>query len=82
MNRIRAARQARGWTQTELATRARVAPRTVHAVEKGHTCRQATKRKILTALGVPWELRDEYFPRPRSVRRPRIAPAGEAAESA
>lgn len=69
MNRIRAARQARGWTQSDLATRARVAPRTIHAVEKGQACRQGTKRKILTALGVPWEVRDEYFPQPRRVRR-------------
>jgi DNA-binding XRE family transcriptional regulator len=58
MNRIRAARQARGWTQTELAEKAQVSPRTVHAVEKGQDCRQATKRKILTALGVPWEMRN------------------------
>ena len=70
MNRIRAARQARGWTQAELADRARVSARTIHAVEKGAACRQATKRKILTALGVPWEVRDDYFPRPRAVRRP------------
>ncbi len=70
MNRIRAARQALGWTQTNLADRAGVSPRTVHAVEKGRSCRQATKRLILAALGVPWELRDDYFPRIRSVRRP------------
>jgi len=69
MNRIRAARQALGWTQTELATRAEISARTIHAVEKGSPCRQATKRRILTALGVPWELRYEYFPRPRPVRR-------------
>jgi transcriptional regulator with XRE-family HTH domain len=69
MNRIRAARQARGWTQAELAERARVSARTIHAVEKGAACRQATKRKILAALGVPWEVRDDYFPRPRAVRR-------------
>lgn len=61
MNRIRAARQALGWTQNELADKARVSPRTIHAVEKGRTCRQATKRKILNALGVPWNLRGEYF---------------------
>ena len=78
MNRIRAARQARGWTQTELAERARVSPRTIHAVEKGQHCRQATKRKILTALGVPWDLRDEYFPRLRVVRRPERAVAETA----
>lgn len=69
MNRIRAARQARGWTQNELAGRAKVSARTIHAVEKGQDCRQATKRKILAALTVPWEMRDEYFPRPRTLRR-------------
>lgn len=70
MNRIRAARQALGWTQNDLARKAHVSPRTIHAVEKGRPCRQATKRHILNALGVPWELRDEYFVRARSVRRP------------
>ena len=68
MNRIRAARQAHGWTQNELAARAEISPRTIHAIEKGRACRQATKRKILAALSVPWELRDDYFPRIRSVR--------------
>ena len=70
MNRIRAARQALGWTQTELANKAEISARTIHAVEKGCLCRQATKRRILTALGVPWELRYDYFARPRPVRRP------------
>jgi len=68
MNRIRAARQAQGWTQNELARRAGVSARTIHAIEKGRACRQATKRHILNALGVPWDLRDEYFQRARSVR--------------
>ena len=68
MNRIRAARHAMGWTQTELAIKAGISARTIHAVEKGRPCRQATKRKILVALGVPWEMRDEYLPRARMVR--------------
>lgn len=76
MNRIRAARQALGWTQTDLAEKSGVSPRTIHAIEKGSTCRQATKRRILSALGVPWELRAEYFPTARSVRR--IAQVDEA----
>ncbi|MCP3984526.1 MAG: helix-turn-helix transcriptional regulator [bacterium] len=81
MNRIRAARQALGWTQAELALRARVSPRTVHAIEKGQACRQATKRKILTALGVPWELREDYFLRPVRVpaRAATIAAVNERA---
>ncbi len=69
MNRIRAARQARGWTQTDLATKAGISARTIHAVEKGRACRQATKRRILNALGVPWDMRYEYVPRARPVRR-------------
>ena len=69
MNRIRAARQALSWTQNELAGKAGISARTIHAVEKGRTCRQATKRRILSALGVPWELRQEYFPGARPVRR-------------
>ncbi len=68
MNRIRAARQALGWTQTELAEKAGISARTIHAVEKGRPCRQATKRRILIALGVPWTVREEYFPRAHRVR--------------
>lgn len=80
MNRIRAARQAHGWTQTELATRARVSPRTIYAVELGRRCRQATKRRILNALSVPWENRHEYFPEPHKVKAHTSEPA--AARSA
>jgi transcriptional regulator with XRE-family HTH domain len=69
MNRIRAARQALGWTQSDLAERAGISARTIHAVEKGRPCRQATKRRILNALGVPWDVRYEYFPPARRVRR-------------
>jgi len=68
MNRIRAARQALGWTQNELAAKAGISARTIHAIEKGRPCRQATKRRILHALGVPWELRNEYFLRAHTVR--------------
>ena len=81
MNRIRAARQARGWTQADLATRARVSARTIHAVEKGEDCRQATKRRILIALSVPWDERYDYFPRMQSVR-PVTAPQIAERESA
>ena len=68
MNRIRAARQAMGWTQNELAEKAGISARTIHAVEKGRPCRQATKRRILIALSVPWAVREEYFPRAHRVR--------------
>jgi DNA-binding XRE family transcriptional regulator len=70
VNRIRAARQSLGWTQNDLAEKAGVSARTIHAIEKGRPCRQATKRKILRTLGVPWDLRAEYFPGARKVHRP------------
>ena len=79
VNRIRAARQALGWTQNELARKAGVSARTIHAIEKGRSCRQATKRSILNALAVPWDLRDEYFQRARSVRRVRPIEAAHIA---
>jgi transcriptional regulator with XRE-family HTH domain len=82
MNRIRAARQARGWTQNELAERAGVSARTIHAVEKGQACRQATKRRILTALMVPWEMRRDYFTEPRTVRRDAARTTAREAQSA
>ncbi|MDG2336185.1 MAG: helix-turn-helix domain-containing protein [Myxococcota bacterium] len=72
MNRIRAARQALGWTQDQLAQAAGVSPRTVHAVEQGKPCRQTTKRCLLNALSVSWEYRDEYFVSARRVR-PKLA---------
>jgi len=76
MNRIKAARQALGWTQNELARKAGISARTIHAIEKGRPCRQATKRCILSALGVPWDMRNDYFQRVRSVRR--VAPVDQA----
>jgi hypothetical protein len=57
----------------------------VHAIEKGQSCRQATKRRLLSALMVPWDLRHEYFPEPRRVRGPaRVATPtrGREAQSA
>ncbi len=78
MSRIRAARQALGWTQNDLAQRAGVSTRTIHAIEKGRPCRQATKRHILNALGVPWENRADYFTVAKPVRRDKSRPeAGE-----
>ncbi len=79
MNRIRAARQSLGWTQNELARKAGISARTIHAIEKGRPCRQATKRRILNALGVPWDLLDEYFQRVRSVRRTVVADQARSA---
>ncbi len=49
-------------TQAQLARKAKVALRTIHSVEKGMNCRMDTKRKILLALGMRFEDKDQVFP--------------------
>ena len=61
-NRVRELRERKLMTQVELARRANLAVRTVHAVEKGMSCRPRTKRKILRALGLNLRERELVFP--------------------
>ncbi len=61
-NRVRELRENRLMTQAQLARKARVALRTIHSVEKGMNCRMDTKRKILLALGLCFEDKDQVFP--------------------
>ncbi len=61
-NRVRELRENRLMTQAQLARKAKVALRTIHSVEKGMNCRMDTKRKILLALGLRFEDRDQVFP--------------------
>jgi DNA-binding XRE family transcriptional regulator len=48
-------------TQAQLAKKAKVALRTIHSVEKGMNCRMDTKRKVLFALGLCFEDKDQVF---------------------
>ena len=60
-NRVRELRENKLMTQAQLARKAKVALRTIHSVEKGMNCRMDTKRKILLALGVPFEQKSQVF---------------------
>ncbi len=60
-NRVRELREDKLMTQAQLAKKARVALRTIHSVEKGMNCRMDTKRKILLALGIPFEHKGQVF---------------------
>ncbi len=62
VNRVRELRENRLMTQAQLARKAKVALRTIHSVEKGMNCRMDTKRKILLALGLRFEDKDQVFP--------------------
>lgn len=61
-NRVRELRENRLMTQAQLARKAKVALRTIHSVEKGMNCRMDTKRKVLLALGLRFEDKDQVFP--------------------
>lgn len=67
MNRVRELRENRLMTQAQLARKAKVALRTIHSVEKGMNCRMDTKRKILLALGLRFEDKDQVFPSSRMI---------------
>jgi DNA-binding XRE family transcriptional regulator len=60
-NRVRELRENKLMTQAQLAKKAKVALRTIHSVEKGMNCRMDTKRKILLALGLRFEDKDQVF---------------------
>ena len=70
-NRVRELRENKLMTQAQLARKAKVALRTIHSVEKGMNCRMDTKRKILLALGMSFEDKDQVFP---PTRRPMAFP--------
>ena len=72
VNRVRELRENRLMTQAQLARKAKVALRTIHSVEKGMNCRMDTKRKILLALGLRFEDKDQVFPSPRTIHDPGI----------
>ncbi len=71
LNRVRELRENKLMTQAQLARKAKVALRTIHSVEKGMNCRMDTKRKILLALGMSFEDKDQVFP---PTRRPMAFP--------
>ena len=51
-NNLRKIREAKMLSKAELARLAGISPLTIDRIEKGMSCRLATKRKILQALGV------------------------------
>ena len=54
-------REERLLTKAELARRAGLSSLTIHRVEQGLTCRMDTKRKILKALGLRIQDKDQVF---------------------
>ena len=51
-NNVRKIRESKMLSKAELARMAGISPLTIDRIERGKSCRVATKRKILLALGV------------------------------
>ena len=60
-NNVKEVREARMLSKSELARLAGVSPLTIHRIENGYTCRMATKRKILLALGLRLTQKSRVF---------------------
>ncbi len=61
-NRVREIRESLLMSKAELARKAGVSPLTVDRIERGASCRMATMRKIILALGLDIADRGKVFP--------------------
>jgi DNA-binding XRE family transcriptional regulator len=61
-NRVREIRESLLMSKAELARKAGVSPLTVDRIERGASCRMATMRKIIIALGLDIADRGKVFP--------------------
>lgn len=60
-NKVRAIREERLLSKSELARLANVSAVTIDRVERGEECRMETKRKIILALGFSLAEKDKVF---------------------
>jgi DNA-binding XRE family transcriptional regulator len=60
-NRVRHLREDRLLSKAELARKAGISALTVDRIERGKPCRMDTKRKIILALGMRIEDKNEVF---------------------
>ena len=60
-NNVRKIREAKMLSKAELARMAGISPLTIDRIEKGLSCRLATKRKILMGLGLKITEKNRVF---------------------
>ncbi len=61
VNRVQTLREERLMSKAELARRSGLSVLTIDRVEKGAPCRLDTKRKIILALGLKVQDKDQVF---------------------
>ncbi len=62
INHVKDIRESLLMSKAELARKAGVSPLTVDRIEKGESCRMATMRKIILALGMKLSEKEKVFP--------------------
>ena len=60
-NTVKAIREARLMSKSELARKAGVSPLTIDRIERGEQCRMDTMRKIILALGYSLDDKAKVF---------------------
>lgn len=60
-NKLKAIRESRLMSKSELARKAGVSPLTIDRIERGELCRMETKRKIILALGYSLDEKNKVF---------------------
>lgn len=60
-NNVKAIRESRLMSKSELARKAGVSPLTIDRIEKGESCRLETMRKIILALGYTLDEKNKVF---------------------
>ena len=63
-NNVKAIRESRLMSKSELARKAAISVLTVGRIERGELCRMETMRKIILALGYGLEEKCKVFPDP------------------
>ncbi|HEY4745127.1 MAG TPA: helix-turn-helix transcriptional regulator [Desulfuromonadaceae bacterium] len=60
-NKVKAIRESRLMSKSELARKAGISPLTIDRVERGEQCRMDTMRKIILALGYSLDEKGQVF---------------------
>ncbi len=74
-NNVQRFREALMMSKAELARKAGLSTLTIDRVEAGRPCRLDTKRKILLALGLRFEDKDQVFPSAHPMVEPSYNPS-------
>lgn len=61
-NKLKEYREQKLISKSELAREAEISLVTIDRIEKGYDCRLSTKRKIIEALGLDIDDKEEIFP--------------------